>query len=282
MRVWPSWTPRRALGALVAAGGAWALLPLPADPALAAALRGGLVAAAATALGALPVVFSQQLSARVSDALLGFGAGVMLAASAFSLVVPGLRAARDLGHGTWGAGGIVAAGIVLGALFLLWASRHAEQSPRLARHEPALRGAWLFVAAIALHNLPEGLAIGVAVGGGAEGARALVTGIAIQDVPEGLVVALALRAAGHGRGAAFGLGAASGLFEPLAALAGAAALSVSLTLLPWGLAFAAGAMLFAVSHHVIPGAHAQGNARLATGGLIAGYVLMATLDNALG
>lgn len=282
MRVWPAWTPRRALGAFIAAGGAWALLPPPADPRLAAAWAGGLVAAAATALGALPVLFSQRLSARVSDTLLGFGAGVMLAASAFSLVVPGLRAARALGYAPWAASAVVGAGIVLGALFLLAASRHAERSPRLAHHHAALRGAWLFVAAIALHNLPEGLAIGVAMGGQADGARALVTGIAIQDVPEGLVVALALRAAGHGRGTAFGLGAASGLFEPLAALAGAAALSFSLALLPWGLAFAAGAMLFAVSHHVIPGAHAQGHAREASAGLIAGYVLMAVLDNTLG
>lgn len=281
MRVWPACTPRRALGALVAAGGAWVLLPQPADPRLAAALSGGLVAATATALGALPVVFAQRLSPRVSDTLLGFGAGVMLAASAFSLVVPGLRAARDQGHGAVSASAVVAAGIVLGALFLLWASRHAERSPRLAHSEPALRGAWLFVAAIALHNLPEGLAIGVALGGSAHGAHALVTGIALQDVPEGLVVALALRGAGHGRGLSFGLGAASGLFEPLAALAGAAALSISAALLPWGLAFAAGAMLFAVSHHVIPGAHAQGNARLATAGLIGGYVLMAVLDNTL-
>lgn len=282
---------RRQLGALLAFAGLVALADLlagpwtRADPRVAAAWTGGLVAAGATALGALPVLFSQRLSARSADAMLGFGAGVMLAATAFSLVMPALSAGRAQGLAPLGAALQVGLGVLLGAGAMLAAGRWVERRDAAAgpAADPARRRAALFVLAIALHNGPEGLAIGVAsVGPGGDGgaASALVTGIALQDVPEGLVVALALRAAGHGRLASTLLGAATGLFEPVFALVGALAVGSSVLLLPAGLAFAAGAMLFATAHHAIPGAHEKGHATAATVGVVAGYVLMTVLDTA--
>jgi ZIP family zinc transporter len=141
---------------------------------------------------------------------------------------------------------------------------------------------WLFVFAIALHNLPEGLAIGAGYAGN-EGVRAnaLAIGIAIQDVPEGFVVAAALLAAGYGRAFSVALGVASGLVEPLGAVVGAAVIGHSALLLPWGLGFAAGAMLFVISHEIIPESHRKGHESFATAGLMLGFVLMMILDTAL-
>ena len=256
-------------------------------PVVLQALTGGSVAALATALGTLPIVFSQRLSDRAQDTLFGFGAGVMLAASAFSLIIPGSAAARAAGAGAWGAGGIVGGAILLGALALLVLDRvlpHEHFIKGLeGRNAQVLRRTWLFVFAIALHNLPEGLAIGVGFAGGdALRGSALATGIAIQDVPEGLVVAVALLAAGYRRSFAVGLGMASGLVEPVGAVLGAAIVSGSAALLPWGLGFAAGAMLFVISHEIIPESHRKSHEAFATGGLMVGFVLMMLLDTALG
>ncbi|WP_371820265.1 ZIP family metal transporter [Verticiella alkaliphila] len=251
------------------------------------ALLGGLVAAGATALGAVPVLFSQRLSERTQDSLFGFGAGVMLAACAFSLVIPGIAAAQAQGAGQWGAPGIMAAAVLLGAALLLLLDRalpHEHFIKGLEGREAArLRRAWLFVFAIALHNLPEGLAIGVAFAGttGPQ-ASALTTGIAIQDVPEGLVVALALVSAGYSRVFSVVLAAATGLVEPLGAVLGATIIGVSEALLPWGLGIAAGAMLFVISHEIIPESHRKGHEVSATVGLMIGFVLMMMLDTALG
>lgn len=289
------WPQAYKLAAMLAAAGtvamAWSLwLGLATDdPKVAQAFRAGLVAAGATALGTLPVLLSQHLTVRTRDIMLGFGAGVMLAASAFSLVVPGLEAARSLGHDGWGAAGIVGFGIFLGAAALVAMDRWLphehfikgfEGSRERAR---AIRRSWLFVIAISLHNLPEGLAIGVAYAGtDSLRAAALATGIAIQDLPEGLVIATALRSAGYGRGFSVLLGALSGVVEPMGAVAGAAVIGLSASLLPWGLAFAAGAMLFVISHEMIPESHRAGHERWATGGLMVGFVLMMMLDTALG
>ncbi|MDP9902097.1 ZIP family metal transporter [Variovorax ginsengisoli] len=254
------------------------------------AFLGGCVAALATALGTLPVLFSQRLSDRVQDTLYGFGAGVMLAACAFSLVIPGLEAARTggtFGGGPWAAGSIIGVAILMGGLALLLMDRVLPHEHFIKGREgqsaQKLRRTWLFVFAIALHNLPEGLAIGVGYAGN-EGLRAnaLATGIAIQDVPEGLVVAVALLAAGYKRSFAVALGMASGLVEPLGAVFGAAIVGYSAALLPWGLGFAAGAMLFVISHEIIPESHRKGHEAFATGGLMIGFVLMMLLDTALG
>lgn len=290
----PALLLRRGVGAIIVVCGTWLLLrqllPLgaSASPAMQDAWHGGLLAASATALGTLPVLLSHRISQRTSDTLLGFGAGVMLAATVFSLIVPALGAAQSQGWGRWTAGLIVAAGIGLGGLALLLADRllpgHGVLvGPAVSEDAArALRRAWIFVGAITLHNLPEGLAIGVAFAGvDPAQARALAAGISIQDVPEGLVVALALRSVGHGRLSAVAVGMASGLIEPVAAVLGAAVVSVAVGLLPWGLAFAAGAMLYAVSHEAIPGSHLQGNSRYATAALLVGFVLMMLLDTAL-
>jgi ZIP family zinc transporter len=287
-RSWQAAAIATALLLLLLGGGieAWRWLA-PRDAGVAGALLGGSMAFAATALGTLPVLLSQQFSQRANDTMLGFGAGVMLAASAFSLVLPALEAAGAQGAGPWGAGLTVAAGVLAGALLLLAIDRAVPHEHFVKGAEGpqavALKRTWLFVFAIALHNLPEGLAIGVAFAGSdVVGAQALATGISIQDVPEGLVVALALRCIGYGRWVSAGLGAASGVVEPLAAVAGAALIGLSASLLPWGLAMAAGAMLFVISHEVIPESHRRGHESWATGGLMFGFVLMMLLDTALG
>lgn len=256
-------------------------------PELSGAIMGGSAAALATAIGTLPVLFAWQPPQRVHDAMLGFGAGVMLAACAFSLIVPGLEAAANLGAGTWGASATVGAGILAGAAALLLIDR-------MLPHEHFIKGVegsrsrlvkrvWLFVIAIALHNVPEGLAIGVAFAGGeVEAARALAIGISLQDIPEGLVVALAMRTVGYGRGVSVGVAVFSGLVEPLMAMLGVLVVGLSAVFLPWGLAAAAGAMLFVISHEIIPESHRQGHESWATGGLMIGFVLMMLLDTALG
>lgn len=256
------------------------------DPKIGDALLGGSMAALATALGTIPVLLSQKFSQRTYDSMLGFGAGAMLAASAFSLVVPALSNAKLQGADPWSAGLLVGAGILIGAALLLTIDRLVPHEHFIKGLEGpqarALKRTWLFVLAIALHNLPEGLAIGVAFAGTTTGgAQALATGISIQDVPEGLVVALALRGVGYGRLLSVGLGVASGLVEPVAAVFGAALIGLSASLLPWGLAIAAGAMLFVISHEVIPESHRKGHEAFATGGLMIGFVLMMLLDTAL-
>ncbi|WP_434802656.1 ZIP family metal transporter [Paracidovorax konjaci] len=268
--------------AVQALQGVWA-----GDDRMRGALIGGLMAAAATALGALPVLLSQKFSQRTHDTMLGFGAGVMLAASAFSLVIPAIAAARSQGAGAWGAGATVGAGILLGALLLLWIDRAVPHEHFVKGLEGpqarALKRAWLFVLAITLHNLPEGLAIGVAFAGpDGVGAKALAAGISIQDVPEGMVVALALRGVGYGRWMSAGLGLVSGLIEPVAAVLGVALIGLSAGLLPWGLAAAAGAMLYVISHEIIPESHRKGHETSATAGVMLGFVVMMLLDTALG
>ncbi|WP_174525286.1 ZIP family metal transporter [Hydrogenophaga palleronii] len=283
---------RKAVGALILLAGVVALASqfaayLATQPRVSLAWQAGLMAAFATALGTLPVLFSQRLSERTQDTLFGFGAGVMLAACSFSLIIPGLAAARNAGAGTWEAAGIIGASILLGGAVLLLMERLLPHEHFIkgveGQSSRTLRRTWLFVFAIALHNVPEGLAIGVAFGGDDPlRASALAAGIAIQDVPEGLVVAAALLAAGYRRWLAVGLGVASGLVEPVGAVLGAAVVSHSAGLLPWGLGFAAGAMLFVISHEIIPESHRKGHEAWATGGLMLGFVLMMMLDSSLG
>ena len=263
----------------------WAYLDARAGH-VADALLGGLVAAGATAAGTVPILFARTIPQKAQDAMFGFGAGVMLAACAFSLVAPGVAAAGELGHGPWSAGLVVGGAVLLGAAVLLLMDRMLPHEHFIKGREGIevhrLRRTWLFVFAIALHNLPEGLAIGVGyVGNDPVRGSALATGIAIQDVPEGLVVALALLSAGYRRSFAVALGMLSGLVEPLGAVLGAVVVGWSAALLPWGLGFAAGAMLFVISHEIIPESHRKGHEVFATCGLMIGFVLMMLLDTAL-
>lgn len=284
---------RKALGFLICGLGCVLLLSglfrqvFDVSPNMRAALLGGGTAAAATALGTLPVLLSQNFSKRTYDCFLGFGAGVMLGATSFSLVIPALAAAKAGGSGNWGASLSVGAGILIGAGLLLVLDLVISADGILqvtdGRNAHSLKRAWLFVWAVALHNMPEGLAIGVAYAGVDLGkANSLATGISIQDVPEGLVVALALRTVGYGRGLSAALGVASGLIEPVAAVAGVALIGISAGLLPFALAAAAGAMLFVIANDVVPESHQNGHGTWASVALIFGFILMTVLDTALG
>lgn len=252
--------------------------------ALSGALGGGAMAALATALGAVPLLVMRRIGASVQGMLLGFGAGVMLAASVFSLLLPAFDAMLAQGLDRNAAALRVAFGLGLGAAALLAMDRALphHHSPDDTRSGSAV---WLFVFAIAVHNIPEGLAIGVASGlngSGAGSGDAVATGISLQNVPEGLIVAIALLTAGYGRWFAFATASVSGLIEPIAAVAGSIAVSASAALLPWGLAAAAGSMLFVVSHEIIPESHRRGHETLATTGLIAGFVAMMLMNAMLG
>lgn len=288
---WPQITFKRVVGLAICLGGGFLLLlafidlPVWKNHRWSAALAGGSVAALATALGTLPVLLSQKFSQRTHDNFLGFGAGVMLAATAFSLVIPAIAASKSQYAQPLAASLIVGIGILLGALLIALLDQAISSDITIAmegRTAVSVRHAWLFVLAIALHNLPEGLAIGVAYGGvDLAKANYLATGISIQDVPEGLVVALALRSIGHSRLFSVSLGAASGLIEPVAAVVGVATVGSFTGLLPMGLAMAAGAMLFVLCRDVVPESHAHGHRNSATASLLFGFVVMTVLDTAL-
>lgn len=251
------------------------------------AVLGGLSGFAATALGALMGMVLGRISVRTEDSLLGFAAGMMLAASSFSLILPGLAAAREMtGSGALGAL-IVVGGMTLGVMLMLGLDRftpHAHDSTGpLGPGSGRVGRVWLFVLAITLHNLPEGMAIGVSF---AQGDLAvglpLTSAIAIQDIPEGLAVVMALRAAGLSAWPSVLLAAASGLMEPLGSLFGAGLAGGLAVAYPMGLGLAAGAMIFVVSHEVIPETHRNGHQTPATLGLMVGFAVMMFLDTALG
>ncbi|WP_347311471.1 ZIP family metal transporter [Defluviimonas sp. SAOS-178_SWC] len=250
-------------------------------------LMGGLVAAAATTAGAIPVLVGRSMSQRTSDTMLGFAAGVMLSASYFSLILPGIEVATGLyGSLVWAAL-VAGAGIALGAGFVAWLNATLPHEHFVTGHEgadsAALARIWLFVIAITIHNFPEGLSIGVSFGGGdVANGLSVMTGISLQDIPEGLAVAVALTGRGYSRGRAFFVATLTGLVEPVGGLIGAAAVSVASDLLPWGLTFAAGAMLYIISHEILPETHRNGHQDRATAGLIFGLVLMMVLDVTLG
>jgi ZIP family zinc transporter len=276
----PRWlTPRRAIGFGICAIGFFVLIGsmieqiMNANPKMMGALMGGGTAAAATALGTLPVLFAQNFSKRTYDSFLGFGAGVMLGATAFSLVIPALAAAKSAGAGSWESSLMVGVGIMAGAGAILLMSRavHTDSILSTDPDKVSLRRAWLFVWAVALHNLPEGLAIGVAFAGiDVEKATSLATGVSIQDVPEG-----------YSRLAAVGMGIVSGLIEPIAAVFGVALIGISAGLLPYALAAAAGAMLLVIVNDVIPESRQSGNGTQASVALVLGFIVMTVLDTAL-
>jgi ZIP family zinc transporter len=260
-----------------------ASLPAPAQRALTA----GLWAAAATAVGTLPVLLAQKFSQRSYDAALGLGGGIMLAATSFSLVLPAINASKNAGASSAVASMTVGGGILIGMLLVMLLGYLVRSEPLLddsagRTDTTAMTRAWLFVGAVAIHNLPEGLAIGVGYGGvDAAKAHTLAMGIAIQDIPEGLVVAIALRSVGYGRVFSAVLGAVSGLVEPLGAVSGALLIEASARFLPWGLASAAGAMLYVICHDVVPEAHRHGHCKTASCALVIGFIVMMVLDTAL-
>ena len=248
-----------------------------------ASLAAGLV----TAVGAVPVLFRQSVSRRLNDVLLGFAAGVMLAASFFSLIVPGLEAAQVLYGGRMLPALIAVIGVLLGGGFIAVLNEIVPHEHFFQGREGPARAEWariwLFVLAITIHNLPEGLAVGVGFAGGDfDKGMMLATGIGLQNAPEGLTVALALVSVGYSRGYAFAVAALTGLVEPVAGLAGAYGVSLSQLLLPWAMTFAAGAMIYVISHEIIPETHRHGFQNGSTTGLMMGFAVMMFLDVAFG
>lgn len=238
-----------------------------------------LAAGLATGVGALPVFFTRNISVRLQDIFMGFGAGVMLAATSFSLIIPGLDAA---GNGVKAAA-IIVMGILLGGIFLWLANKFLPHEHFIKGHEGVdsarLKKIWLFIFAITLHNFPEGIAVGVGFGGGdILNGITLAIGIGLQNMPEGLIVALALIAHRYSIKKSFLIALATGLVEPIGGLLGAGLISIFQILLPWGLAFAAGTMLFIISNEIIPESHRKGFANQATFGLMVGFVVMLFLD----
>ena len=260
------------------------------------ALLAGLFTWSVTALGAALVFFTKSLNRKLLDAMLGFAAGVMIAASFWSLLVPAIEMAEAQGTIKWLP---AAVGFLLGGAALRIADRvipHLHLDRRLSQAEgpkTTWRRATLLVMAITLHNIPEGLAVGVAFGataansqlGGIATLSAAVTlaiGIGLQNFPEGCAVSVPLRGEGLSRGKAFWYGQLSGAVEPVSAVIGAAAVMAVWPILPYALAFAAGAMIYVVVEELIPESQQHGNEDLATLGTMAGFTVMMVLDVALG
>ncbi|MFO7764306.1 MAG: ZIP family metal transporter [Wenzhouxiangellaceae bacterium] len=246
-----------------------------------------LLAGLGTGLGSLGVFFLRRLSPRLEDALLSAAAGIMLAASFFSLLLPGIEyGERFFGNGIT-AVLVVITGLLIGAVVLELINRHVPHEHFISGREgpdpAALSRIWLFIIAIALHNFPEGMAVGVGFAGGDIGnGIALAAGIGLQNIPEGLAVSVSLLTVGYSRLRAFGIGTLTGLAEPVGGLFGAAAVAVAGPLMPWTLGFAAGAMLFIISGEIIPETHRRGYETLATFSLLGGFAVMMLLDATLG
>jgi len=241
-----------------------------------------------TGLGATPVFFTKRFNQKVMDGMLGFAAGVMIAASYWSLLAPAI----EMSGGDWKPATV---GFLLGGAFLFGADKllpHLHPGYEMEMRE-GIRTSWrrsvLLVLAITLHNIPEGLAVGVAFGAAAQGAGsagigaavALAVGIGLQNLPEGLAVAMPLRREGFRRFRAFMYGQASGAVEPVAGVIGAALVLAVQPALPYALAFAAGAMIYVVVEELIPESQVKGNTDLATSGAMLGFAAMMTLDVAL-
>lgn len=249
-----------------------------------------------TALGAALVFFFKTINKKVLNGMLGFAAGVMIAASFWSLLAPSIEMAENLGQTPWVTASI---GFLSGGLFLFAIDRlmpHLHLGFDISQAE-GVKTSWqrsvLLVLAITLHNIPEGLAVGVAFGAVAyglpsaslAGAVALAIGIGLQNFPEGAAVSIPLRREGFSRKKAFLYGQASGLVEPVAGVIGAMAVISMRTILPYALSFAAGAMIYVVVEELIPEAQVGDGpmkSDIATIGCLFGFALMMILDVALG
>ncbi len=246
-----------------------------------------------TAAGASIVFFARNLDKRLNDGMLGFAAGVMIAASYWSLLAPAIEMSEGGPVPVWVPAVI---GFLLGGGFLrivdmILPHLHLGDSMDQAEGIKSKFGkSTLLILAITLHNIPEGLAVGVAFGAVAAGldsatlpaAIALAIGIGIQNFPEGLAVSMPLRREGMSRMKSFWYGQLSGMPEPIAGVIGALIVISSRAILPYALAFAAGAMIFVVAEEVIPEAQRDGNRDIATAGVMIGFAVMMSLDVALG
>lgn len=248
---------------------------------------------ALTALGAASVFLSKGIERKLLDGMLGFAAGVMIAASFWSLLAPALRMSegRDIPGWVPAAVGFLLGGICLRCIDAVLPHLHLGAPLEEAE---GMKTNWkrstLLILAITLHNIPEGLAVGVAFGAAAAGvpsatfmgAVALAIGIGIQNFPEGMATALPLRYDGLSRLKSFWYGQLSGVVEPVAGIVGAAAVTIAQPILPYALAFAAGAMLFVVIEEIVPESQRGGNHDIATAGAMMGFTVMMVLDVAFG
>jgi len=236
-----------------------------------------LVAGLATGLGAVPVLFLKEVSHRTLDAMLGFAAGVMLSATAFSLLVPAI----EFG-GIW----MTVLGFVVGGLFVHLLDRYVPHEHLIKGREgpsSSLSKVTLLILAITIHNFPEGLAVGVSFGGrGISAGIVIATAIALQNIAEGSAVAFILVREGFRRREALWYATITGLVEPIGGLIGVSMVALARPFLPFGLAFAAGAMAFVVSHEMIPESHRRGHEIEATFGFIIGFAVMMLLDTVFG
>lgn len=242
-----------------------------------------------TALGAAAVFTAREIKRKTLDVMLGFAGGVMVAASYWSLLAPAIELSAGRGIPAWVPATV---GFLVGGVFL-WGIDRVLPHLHLGfptEEAEGVKTSWrrstLLVLAITLHNIPEGMAVGVAFGALAAGspsatlaaAIALAIGIGIQNLPEGLAVSIALRREGISRRKSFWYGQLSGLVEPVAGVIGAAAVIVAQPLLPYALAFAAGAMIFVVVEEIVPESQRGGNTDLATMGAMGGFAVMMVLD----
>lgn len=237
-----------------------------------------------TGLGALPIFATKNVSQGLLDTLLGSAAGVMLAATCFSLIIPSI----EYGGGNLGAVLISSLGIFFGALMLDLIDRYAPHEHLIdkkveGRNTDSLKQIWLFIIAITIHNFPEGLATGVGFGTDSlSNGITIALGIGLQNMPEGLAVALSLVREQYSTRKAFLIALLTGLVEPIGAFLGVFLVQVFQPLLPFILALAGGAMLFVISDEIIPETHSNGYERQATYGIILGFIVMMILDVTLG
>ncbi|HEX6981728.1 MAG TPA: ZIP family metal transporter [Balneolaceae bacterium] len=259
-------------------------------------LFGGLFTYGLTALGAALVFFTKKVNYKLLDAMMGFAAGVMIAASFWSLLVPSIDMAAAQGVIEWVPAviGFLGGGIFLRLCDAYLPHLHIGLPVEEAEGVPTKwKRATLLVLAITLHNIPEGLAVGVLFGAAASGmdpsgaatiagAVGLALGIGIQNFPEGMAVSMPLRREGVSRGKSFWYGQLSGIVEPVSAVIGAAAVIMIQPILPYALAFAAGAMIYVVVEELIPESQHRGNTDIATLGTMLGFCVMMILDVALG
>lgn len=241
-----------------------------------------------TLLGALMVCFFKEVNKKALNTILGFSAGVMIAASFWSLLLPSIELSEELGYIAWG---LPALGFIFGGLFVLLSDKFLDKtlSDKNSIKKDSLKRSILLVSAITLHNIPEGMSIGVAFGGISSGvsgmtligAIMLAIGIGIQNFPEGAAVSLPLRKEGFSRKKSFFIGQASALVEPISAVIGVILVLAVRSILPILLSFAAGAMITVAARELLPESISE-NKNLSTLGLIFGFVLMMVLDVALG